>query len=422
MIILIITIVAIIIAIFLTLRPWRALASYESPLPDSGMTPKLSIIVIAKGYEEKLSQYLDLLFEQDYPDFEVILVCDASAEQTAIISKGLEENHRLHITFIPQGSHNVSRRKLAETIGIKAATGEIVVITSTMTLPLSNKWLRAMAAPFADSEVALSMGHVQPDTQSLKGASRYFKTFSYTLSAIQWFGYAVMGRPYRAEGFNLAFRRHIFFDNKGYSSTNHLTDGDDDIFLTELARRGTCIPVINPDAMLRWSTGDDTSRLMRQEKDRRLFTAKFLPKAPFFNGALNSWMQWISLLAGICALISAIPTAFPQLVQYLNSASATVPSFWSNACAFLLSNPLTAYSNSIAAMASMILLIIGLPAFYIYEFYLFKLDSDKLNSESLKRSKFYTFLPFLLWRPISNAIFRLHHAAPPASHLTTSHF
>ena len=36
-------------------------------------------------------------------------------------------------------------------------------------------------------------------------------------------------------GRNLAYRKHLFFDNKGFGSHNHIRSGDDDLFINQVA-------------------------------------------------------------------------------------------------------------------------------------------------------------------------------------------
>lgn len=392
---------AIICAIFITLKPWRAIAGYESPAATSGMTPKISIVVVARGNEDYLPQYIENLFRQDYPDFEVVLVCDASAEQTAMISESLEQRDRLHITFIPQGSHHLSRRKLAQTIGIKGSTAEIIIMTSTLTSPESDMWIRTMAAPFADSDVAMSLGHIHPDKQGFKKFGA-FKTFDSVTDSMQWIGAAILKEPFRAEGFNLAFRKSLFFKNKGYASTNRLVDGDDDIFVVELSKQGNCIPVISHDALLSWTTGEDTDRVMRNLKDRYLFTRSFLPKKPFLLSAFNSAIQWIVLIVGILGILLTLPIINTHIAD-------TFPTWHS-----LASSPAALISNSAMAAAILTILIIAIPGFFIYELLLFRACSRKLEEPFSA----WSFIPFLLWRPVANLCFRLYRATPQKAHLT----
>jgi hypothetical protein len=53
--------------------------------------------------------------------------------------------------------------------------------------------------------------------------------------AMQYLGMALRGLPYMGVGRNLAYRRSIFFENKGYGAHNHLISGDDDLFVNSNA-------------------------------------------------------------------------------------------------------------------------------------------------------------------------------------------
>jgi len=46
---------------------------------------------------------------------------------------------------------------------------------------------------------------------------------------------AIRGLPYMGVGRNLAYRRSVFFENKGFGSHNHIVSGDDDLFVNSIA-------------------------------------------------------------------------------------------------------------------------------------------------------------------------------------------
>ena len=52
--------------------------------------------------------------------------------------------------------------------------------------------------------------------------------------AMQYLGMAIRGIPYMGVGRNLAYRRSLFFTNKGFGSHNHLISGDDDLFVNSI--------------------------------------------------------------------------------------------------------------------------------------------------------------------------------------------
>jgi hypothetical protein len=75
--------------------------------------------------------------------------------------------------------------------------------------------------------------------------NKYIRYDSMTI-AMQYLGMAIRGIPYMGVGRNLAYRRSVFFTNKGYGAHNHIISGDDDLFVnTNALRSNTCIEFSN---------------------------------------------------------------------------------------------------------------------------------------------------------------------------------
>ncbi|MDE6272353.1 MAG: glycosyltransferase [Muribaculaceae bacterium] len=382
-----VTLLLVMSAIFYGLAPWRKVAAYETRTTGLEALPKISVVAYALRDEDDLEEYIDILLAQDYPDFEVILVCDASAEASAMISEKYENVSNLHVTFIPPGSHNLSRRKLAQTLGIKRASGDVVVTTSTSVKPRSDKWLRAMAEPFADSEINIACGYVHPTFADYKGPAKWYRQMDNVLTSAQWMASAIDGHPYRGDGYNLAFRRRLFFEVKGYSSSLTLVDGDDDIFITSISTGSDGVLVLNPDSFVDTQWESEANRMHVEYKDRYAFTRKYLPKAPFIRAASLAWAQWFSL----AALIGIVMTALPEIFSLKAGASSEI--------------------SSIVTLGLAMLCVIG---FWLYEIMTYRRLASRLEAVRL----FWGVIPFMLWRPVGNFIFFLNHYPSRKSHYT----
>ena len=82
----------------------------------------VSVIVCAKNEVENLKRFLPKLLEQDYPDFELIVVNDSSSDETEMFLSELSTKYKaLRYTTIPGHEKFLHGKKLALTIGIKAA-------------------------------------------------------------------------------------------------------------------------------------------------------------------------------------------------------------------------------------------------------------------------------------------------------------
>jgi glycosyltransferase involved in cell wall biosynthesis len=232
----------------------------------------VSIIICARNEAENLKNFLPAVLEQDYPDFEVIVVNDCSEDNSYnILGEYLVKYPHLKISNVnkdPKFTHN---KKFAQFIGIKAAKNEILLFTDADCQPESNKWLELMTSHFTD-KIAFVLGYGGYFIK--KGLLNKYIRYDSTMIAMQYLGMAIRGFPYMGVGRNLAYRRSLFFTNKGYGVHNHLISGDDDLFVNTNAtgtntyvefRAGTHTRSVPNSLVLEWI----------KQKKRHLSTAPY---------------------------------------------------------------------------------------------------------------------------------------------------
>ena len=84
--------------------------------------PPVSVIICAREESENLRRNLTAVLEQDYPQFEVIVINDGDTDESEDYLTLLEEKYpHLYHSFVPDSSRYISRKKLAVTLGIKAS-------------------------------------------------------------------------------------------------------------------------------------------------------------------------------------------------------------------------------------------------------------------------------------------------------------
>ena len=151
-------IIEIIYQFYLFNRPFRVYQKEKNgKIEYTHPYPAVSVIVYAQNDAENLVKYLPKILNQAYPEFEVIVVNDDSTDDSKDILSVLETQYKnLYHTYVPEGSRNLSHKKLALTLGIKAARYDIVVFTNANCDPKSNEWLAAIARNF----VPLSLIHI----------------------------------------------------------------------------------------------------------------------------------------------------------------------------------------------------------------------------------------------------------------------
>ena len=201
----------------------------------SSSTRGISVIICAKNEEKNLEYFLPHILQQDYPEFEVVVVNDSSTDDTEQLLMQLTAQFKqLRYTSIPANDRLMRGKKLALTIGLKSAKYDLVLLTDADCYPVSDQWLKRMGAHFSGSiKIVLGYGGYERKKGLLNKLIRYETTFT----AIQYLSYAIKGRPYMGVGRNLAYEKALFFDNKGFAGHYHLLSGDDDLFVNENATR-----------------------------------------------------------------------------------------------------------------------------------------------------------------------------------------
>lgn len=195
--------------------------------------PPVSVIVYAKNESENLRQYLPSLLCQEYPEYEIIVVNDGSTDESDEILNLFENEYKhLYHTYIPEDVKYLSRKKLALTVGIKAAKYDILLFTEANCQPISKNWISAMARNYTDN-ISIIIGYCA--YTHYKGFFHKLVAYDNLINGLQYISSALVDHPYTASGRNLSYKKELFFSKKGYSKSLSLHAGDDDLFINESA-------------------------------------------------------------------------------------------------------------------------------------------------------------------------------------------
>ncbi|WP_455587262.1 glycosyltransferase [Bacteroides sp.] len=250
----------------------RNLADRKNELHFTKELPPLSVVICARNESENLKRFLPAILEQDYPEFEVIVINDGSTDESETVLSAFEEKYpHLYHSFTPDSARYISRKKLALTLGIKASKHDWLVFTEANCQPASNQWLRLMARNFT------------PHTQIVLGYSGYERgkgwlhkrvSFDALFTSLRYLGFALAGKPYIGLGRNLAYRKELFFKVKGYSTHLNLQRGEDDLFVNQTANADNTRVETNPQAIIRMQPVEGYKE-WKEEKVSYMATARY---------------------------------------------------------------------------------------------------------------------------------------------------
>ena len=114
---------------------------------------KISIIIRTKNEERWIEQCLKKIFEQNYENFEVILVDNNSKDKTVDRAKKFPIKVVKIKKFLPGKAIN---------LGIRKSRGKIIVCPSAHCIPINNNWLKKITYALKDPKVAGVYGRQKP--------------------------------------------------------------------------------------------------------------------------------------------------------------------------------------------------------------------------------------------------------------------
>ena len=257
----------------------------------------VSVIVSARNEERNLIELVPIILEQDYPQFELIVINDSSWDDTMSVLKAFTLRYsNLHIVTIDEEKQHMQGKKFAITLGIKAAKYERILLTDADCRPKSNQWIREMASGLSDKhQIVLGYSPYQSQPGWLNKMIRFD-----TLGIGSFYlGAAKIGSPYMGVGRNLAYQKELFFRVGGFKNHFRLASGDDDLFVNQVATSSNTMVIAAPSAQTLSFPKDTWNNWFKQK--RRHFTT-----SPYYKVAhrrlLGMWPLTYILLVSAMVL------------------------------------------------------------------------------------------------------------------------
>jgi glycosyltransferase involved in cell wall biosynthesis len=209
--------------------------------------PSVSVVMCVKDDAYNLEKKLPIILEQEYPNFEVVVVNDASKDETEYVLRVLQEIYpNLNVVNLYNNVNGFLGKKYPLSLGIKSAKNEIILLTESDTMPLNYNWITTMVKGFKQKkDIVLGFTNFEQKPTFLNTLMHYENL----TSAMNYLGNAMLNNPFMGQGRNMAYKREFFFETGGFISQYNISVGEDDLFINKNANSKNTSVIINKESI-----------------------------------------------------------------------------------------------------------------------------------------------------------------------------
>lgn len=228
---------------------WGLKKKNDADAKEVGSTPPVSVVLTAHNDVVWLRENLVYLLEQDYPNYEVVVVDYLSHDDTHYVLKLLKDYYS-HLKVVPfkEDVNLFQGKKYPLSIGIKSAKNDILMLADPDCTPKNLNWLRGMVKGYRQKETKIVLGYCGIKQQ--KSVFGWLQQYDNLAFGTYYLGRALMGNPCTGSGRNLSYRRSFFFDRGAFIRHYDVADGSDDLFVYYNADKQNTAICIDSDACL----------------------------------------------------------------------------------------------------------------------------------------------------------------------------
>lgn len=271
---------------------------YENP------TEGVSVIITVNNNAELIRKNLPRFLEQDFPQYEVIVVDEASDDESVdVLNLMCSKYPNLKVSRLYAGVKFRRTKKIALNIGILAAKYDILLFSEIYATPVSRNWVREMYASFAD-KVGVVLGASRFPT--IKRAVDMLR-FNHNLHTQKLMLLNHFGVIEGSDLANYGYRKSHYMVCRGFSKNNQSLIGYEREMIMKIKET---LPV-------KVSYNRSADALVEYSAERNIMKSDelyyFVEKKSWSFGSilLADFAQWIRFFLYISILILPIVAGFP---------------------------------------------------------------------------------------------------------------
>jgi cellulose synthase/poly-beta-1,6-N-acetylglucosamine synthase-like glycosyltransferase len=202
------------------------------PPPTPVSTELVTVIVAARNEEARLAPLIGSVLAQSHQNFQLIIALNLCTDNSKSVVLSFDDPRirLLQIADVPEG---FSPKKFALSKAVALASSDILLFTDADCLPPVD-WIEVILNFFNNgNKIVIGFSPFRAETGWLNAFQRYecLRTAMLTAAAVG------LDKAYMSVGRNLAYRKSVFDDVKGFDDIMTVTSGDDDLFIQLVQRK-----------------------------------------------------------------------------------------------------------------------------------------------------------------------------------------
>lgn len=266
--------------------------------------PSVSVVICAKNDAYNLKTKLPTILEQEYPNFEVVVVNDDSLDDTSYVLRVLQEIYpNLNVITLKENINKFLGKKYPLSIGIRSAKNEIILLTESDTIPTSYNWISEMVKGFTkNKDIVIGYTKTESKNNFLNSLIQYE---SQTI-AMNYLGHGLIKNPYMGLGRNLAFTKKMFFSVNGFIPLYNIQVGEHELFVNKFSTKKNTSVIISKDSINQSVPKERVEDWLLQKKKHYRIVSYFKLKDKIITSLIPSTTFLL-----YCLIVTSLVFGFP---------------------------------------------------------------------------------------------------------------
>ena len=202
--------------IILTIYYWGVFSKFAFSKSQETNPKRLpvSVIVYARNNENDLRTIIPILLNQNYHQFELVIVNNASTDETLTLIKEYALLYpNIKVVDVINNETFWGNKKYALTLGVKASKYEYLVFVDANTKIVSANWLVQLTSHFTINKTIIISVNYYTKT---KGFFNRFLRFDHVIQQMQSLSWSKISKPYSLNLQTIALKKEEFYKVNGF--------------------------------------------------------------------------------------------------------------------------------------------------------------------------------------------------------------